>query len=957
MNTRLLPVWALVGFCCIGPAQPEPIDEGYTRKIREATTETFFLTDLVDYLPASATVPTPEKVLGHIAGAPGVLTYSQDCARYLYELEKASPRVRVLKMGVSEGGKEMVVAVISDEANLARLPRLKEVNALLGDPRRLKNDAEADALIAEGLPMYWATGGMHSPETGPPEMILELAYRLAVSEHPLIRTIRKNSVVMLTPVLDVDGRDRYVDTYRFRKANPKRQPIPLVYWGQYVAHDNNRDAIPLALQLSKAIMRTWFEFKPTVFHDLHESVPYLYISTGTGPYNAWLDPITINEWQILAYNEIQEMTMRGVPGVWTHDFYDGWAPHYAFYCANGHNAIGRFYETFGAGPDTGIRNAGSTSRAWFRPNPPFPRVRWSIRNNTNIMQSALLLGMFKVANEREYFLRNYYLKSKRSVAKARTEGPAAYVFPANQPRKGNLASLLRLLQAQGVEICKLVRSVKTDDGDFAADSFVVRMDQPYSRMADMLLDSQYYSPADPESYDDCGWQLGPQFQVEVVRCKDARLLDAAMTEPLVTIETASNDGAEGVVAMLPMPADISLVQLRVACPDVEMRMAESSFKVDDKEYPAGTVLIRVPNAEKQAQVREAALRLNAHLVWTQVELTTPGRPLTVPRIAVIHTWTSTQDEGWYRLALDQLGVPYQYRSVHTLRDTPNLRESFDVIILPQTRGTAQSIVNGLPMEGEPIPWKASAEYPNLGGPDDTDDIRGGIELRGMVNLQKFVQKGGLLICTGNMVRVPIDYGLVSGVTIYSPTELRAPGGVYRAEVSAKEHPAVVGMGDEIGLYFNMYSGPILNLGGGGFGGRRRGGGAAGGGRASGRGSLTDPDVVQGRPPYAPRPMDGDTAQDMPTPSGPRPRVLLRFAPADKLLISGMLTGGEELAGKPALVECPVGQGRVLLFGFNPMWRCQTVGTYSIVLNSVLTFGNLDPLGATKPKPNVEPPAR
>lgn len=953
----MLSLLISAGLCGLCLAQPEPIDEGYTQKIREATTEPFFLTDLVDYLPASSTVPTPEKVLGHIAGAPGVLTYSQDCAKYLYELEKASPRVRVVKMGVSEGGKEMVVAVISDEANLARLSRLKEINALLGDPRRLKDDAEAEALIAEGLPMYWATGGMHSPETGPPEMILELAYRLAVSEHPLVQTIRKNSVVMLTPVLDVDGRDRYVDTYRFRKANPKRQPIPLVYWGQYVAHDNNRDAIPLALQLSKAIMRTWFEFMPTVFHDLHESVPYLYISTGTGPYNAWLDPITINEWQILAYNEIQEMTKRGVPGVWTHDFYDGWAPHYAFYCANGHNAIGRFYETFGAGPDTGIRNAGSTSRAWFRPNPPFQRVRWSIRNNTNIMQSALLLGLYKVANERENFLRNYYLKSKRSVAKARTEGPAAYIFPANQPRKGNLASLLRLLQAQGVEVRKLVRSVKTDDGDFASESFIVRMDQPYSRMADMLLDSQYYSPTDPESYDDCGWQLGPQFQVEVVRCKDVRVLDVAMTDPLVTIETAMNDDSEGVIALLPMPADISLVQLRMACPNVEMKMAESPFKVGEKEYPAGTVLIYASDATQQAQVRQAAQSVNAALTWTNVGLTIAARRLAVPRICVIHTWTSTQDEGWYRLALDQLGVPYQYRSVHTLRDTPNLRESFDVIVLPQTRGTAQSIVNGLAMEGDPIPWKATSEFPNLGGPDESDDIRGGIELRGMVNLQRFVQEGGLLICTGNMVRVPIDYGLVSGVTTFQPTEMRAPGGVYRAEVTAKDHPAVVGLGDEIGLYFNMYSCPILNLGGGIGGGRRREGAQTAGGRASGRGSLTDPDIVQGRPPYTPRPLEGDVPPESPTVAGPRPRVLLRFAQANTLLMSGMLSGGEELAGKPALIECPVGQGRVLLFGFNPMWRCQTVGTYSTILNAALTFSNLEPLGRAKRDPSEGPSPR
>ena len=129
----------------------------------------------------------------------------------------------------------------------------------------------------------------------------------------------------------------------------------------------------MALALSRNMMGAFLEFHPTVLHDLHESVPFLYVSTGMGPYNAWLDPLTIDEWQKMAYVDVEELTRRGVPGVWTHGYYDGWAPNYMFYVANGHNSIGRFYETFGAGgADTGERTvpANSTSRTWFRPNPP-----------------------------------------------------------------------------------------------------------------------------------------------------------------------------------------------------------------------------------------------------------------------------------------------------------------------------------------------------------------------------------------------------------------------------------------------------------------------------------------------------------------------------------------------------------------------------------------------------------
>ena len=300
-----------------------PNDTAYGAKIAEYTTEKYFLTELVDHLPASDKVPSPEKVLGYAVGTPNKLTYTKDLYRYYRELAAASPRVRVfVAPEKSEEGREQMLVVVSDEANLAKLDRYKEINAKLADPRHL-TDAEAQTLVAEGKPFYWASGSIHSPETGSPEMLMEMAYRLAVEDSPFIEDIRKNMIIMITPALEVDGRDRMVDLYNYRKANPGKPSPPLLYWGKYVAHDNNRDGLGLALALTRNQMRTFLEYHPTVLHDLHESVPYLYTMTGTGPYNAWLDPLAIDEFQLLAYHEIEEMTKRGVPGVWTHGFYDG----------------------------------------------------------------------------------------------------------------------------------------------------------------------------------------------------------------------------------------------------------------------------------------------------------------------------------------------------------------------------------------------------------------------------------------------------------------------------------------------------------------------------------------------------------------------------------------------------------------------------------------------------------
>src|SRR5208282_4540540 len=129
-------------------------DEAYTKKILEYTTEKYFLTELIDHLPASDTVPTPDKVIGHIVGAPDHLTYSKDIYAYMDALAKASPRVKVFRMGKSEEGRDMLCVAISDEESIKNLDHYKEINAKLADPRKT-TPQEAEKLIAEAKPMYW----------------------------------------------------------------------------------------------------------------------------------------------------------------------------------------------------------------------------------------------------------------------------------------------------------------------------------------------------------------------------------------------------------------------------------------------------------------------------------------------------------------------------------------------------------------------------------------------------------------------------------------------------------------------------------------------------------------------------------------------------------------------------------------------------------------------------------
>ncbi len=359
-----------------GRLPSQPIDEEYTKKIKEYTTETFFLSPVIDYMPASKTVPTPKAVLGDIAGAPGKLPYSKEVYQYMRLLAKTTPRVKVYSIGTTEEGREMIAVAVASEALMAKLDQNKADLTKLADPRTIKlDDAVADEIAKRAAPIYYITGTIHSNEAGAPTALMELAYRLAVDDSLYIRNIREHVITLITPVVEPDGRDKVVDVYEWKKKHPNDTPLNAVYSGKYVAHDNNRDAMGLTLKLSQNVLNTYIGWKAQVLHDLHESGSFLYDNTvGNGPYNAWLDPILTNEWHLIGWNNVNEMTRMGMPGVYAWGTFDTWSPGYLMFFAALHNGISRLYETYGNGgnADTEERtlSASETSRTWFRQNPP-----------------------------------------------------------------------------------------------------------------------------------------------------------------------------------------------------------------------------------------------------------------------------------------------------------------------------------------------------------------------------------------------------------------------------------------------------------------------------------------------------------------------------------------------------------------------------------------------------------
>ena len=972
------------------PDTKQPIDQSYTDKIKQYTTDPHFNSPLTDYLPASKTVPTPAKVLGDVSGAPGILPYAEDVYAYFRLLEKNSPRVKVFSIGHTEEGREMIAAAVADESLLAKLLENDARLAKLADPRTINmDDAKAAELVKQSFPVYYITGTIHSPETGAPTALMELAYRLAVDNSPYIQYIRSHMVVLITPVVEVDGRDRMVDIYKWHLANPGKQWPHLVYWGHYVAHDNNRDAMGMTLDLTRNVLNTYLKFHAQVLHDLHESVPFLYDNTvGDGPYNAWIDPLLNGEWQMLGWNNIQSMTAFGMPGVFTHGDFDTWSPGYLMFLATMHNGISRLYETFGnGGADTEKRilSPEEYARTWYKPNPPLPVVTWSQRDNNNYEQTALLSTISFFAQNGQQFLQNFYTKSKRSILKPTSSGPAAYVL--DEPMSSRQAELLRTLALQHVEISRLSASAtvsipahshetKTDKGDekdekkddaakdaapgsktqtFAAGSYLIRMDQPYSRIADALLDRQYWAPDDPQKtpYDDTGWSFGELFHVKVVRITDSAILKAQI-EPVADLEASLGKvTGSGSLYAVNNAAEASLLGIRYVLKDATISVADAAFDSDGHHFAAGSLLIENADATK---LKDALHDAGLEAVSLSAMPSVAHHNAPAPRIAFMHTWLGTQTEGWWREAFDHEHVPYDYISTQTVAETADLRSKYDVIIFaPIGRSSTQTIINGMPMYGNPLPWQKTDLTPNLGRIDSTPDMRPGLTWAGVDHLHDFINKGGLFVASEDAAQFAIEMGFAPGVNVSPHGNARVVGSILNAVFVDKTSPIANGYdalaNKDLGVYsadgmaFTVSNTTV-------GGGRRRLG--SGVERPTGRGGPDEEDAPEDRAfvtpepvphpkPWEATPLNEEQARNnlFLIPEQYRPQVILRFGSGKNFLLSGLLDGASAIEEKPIVVDAHLGEGNVLLFANNPVYRGETLGSYALVFNAIENFDRLN----------------
>ncbi|HXH08045.1 MAG TPA: M14 family zinc carboxypeptidase [Vicinamibacterales bacterium] len=881
------------------PAQPQ--DEEFARLVREWTTRSEFLSPLVDHLPAAPGVPTPKEVLGYHIGAPKKLTYYADILRYYRTLASRTPRVKVLSIGRTDEDREIVTVFVSSEANIRDLERYRADLARLADPRGL-SDAEARAVIARAKPIYHLLAGLHSAETGHPEMLMELAYRLAVENSPLVRQIRDQVIVSLTPVAEPDGRDRYVDWYYRHLVDIDREedrPGGPPYWGKYVFHDNNRD-INYSQVTMRALLEWYMQWHPPILHELHESIPFLYTYSGQAPQNPNYDPILFGELPWFANFEMAQLTKYGMPGVWTHAFMDAWSPGYLGSMAYNHNGMMRMYEVFGnggattmkrrVGRESGEGGAGGgqnqTTREWYRPLPPYREVEWSMRNNINYAQTGVLTALQLASTFPHVVLENFYLKSRNSIQAGLAAPPHGYVIPGDQADPTRVAFIVNILRLQGIEVGRARGELVLKEGRFPAGSFVIKAGQPYWRLAKILLERQVYPDPNLRTYDDSGWTMGLMAHADVREIADRAILDAPV-DPVSEYRPEGRITGTGPILVVAHNGSNSLVTLRYRLASLRMRAAERSFDLDGRTFPAGSFLIEAGDAAAEARRVAESLGLSGAAVARAPEV--PAHDLDLPRLAVYSTWGSTQEVGWVRHAFDRFGVKYDLIFKERVR-RGNLRADYDVIVIPNQGQGSRTIVDDVPNRGRPLAYTRTDRFRFLGMYGESEDITGGIGLEGVLELQRFLDGGGLLVTLGTASYFPAEYGLARDVEVSRPSaQFYAPRPIVEAEILRPGHPVFYGY-RERKIPVKYLNGPLITL---------------------QRSSEADE------------------------------RALMRYVGGEAGVLSGLMRNPNEVRNRPAIVDVRAGRGRVLMFATNPIYRWQNWGEFNMVFNALLNFNDLD----------------
>jgi hypothetical protein len=572
--------------------------------------------------------------------------------------------------------------------------------------------------------------------------------------------------------------------------------------------------------------------------------------------------------------------------------------------ASNHNGMLRMYETYGNGGANTMKRRisggeggmgagpGQTSREWYRPLPPYTEVEWSLRNNTNYMETGVLSALQLTSAFPKVVLENFYRKSRNAIESGRKDAPFGYVIPSGGRDRTRVAWVVNILRMQGVEVGRATAEVALKEGTFPAGSFIVKRDQPYGRLAKILLEKQVFPDPNLRTYDDTGWTMGLLTHTDVKEIADKAILDVPVQPVTKVALEGTVAGASGRFVAVAHHGSANMITLRCRLKDLRTTAAEQAFTAGGSDFPAGSLVVDTGGGvDALARVKTAVTQLGLTAAAMPAAPEVPAHDADLPRLAVFSTWGNTQDVGWVRHAFDVFEVGYDLIFKEQVL-AGRLRDKYDVIVMPSQGRSGKGLVFDMAPVGKPLAYRKTAQYTSLGMYGESDDVTGGMGLAGVLEIERFVQAGGVLVTLGGATFFPAEFGLARRVDAGRPSaQFYAPGPIVEAEITQPSHPIFYGYG-ATSLPVRYANGPLL--------------------------------TIQG--------LQGDRER----------QTLMRFRGTDAAVLSGLMKGAAEIRNRPAIAEVRSGSGRIVMFATNPCFRYQNLGEFNLLFNAVMHFNDVKP---------------
>ncbi len=858
---------------------------------------------------AAQDVPAPEEVFGFRPGADyEVADYDQMLA-YYRRLDAASGRVKLQEIGTTSMGRPMLLLFISSAENIDRLDHWRAISEKLARARISRN--EARKLAHEGKAVVWIDAGMHATEMAGAQMTPVLAYRVATEETPEMQKIRENVVLLLMPVLNPDGLHIVASWYERVLGTPYETTSPPWLYQKYVGHDNNRDWFMNNMSETQAVSEVLYrEWYPQIVLNHHQTAPNwarIFIPPFSAPVNPRIHPGVIAGVNQVGAAMASRFAMKEMPGVVSDVgytmFWNGGMRTTPFF----HNQIGLLTEVAHATPTpryyepdslpervAGYRTDGT---AIFYPD-PWLGGESHFRDAVDYMVTASMATLDLAADRSEEFLFNIYRMGRDAIAAGRQGDPYAYIIPTEQWDPGEATNLVNVLRHGGVEVHRAAERFSAGGETYEQGAYVIYAAQAFRPYLMDLLEPQDYptryeypgGPPDPP-YDLAGWTLPMQMGVEVDRL-DARF-EAATTPVRGFIEprpgrVAGNASYGWALSHCPNASAEAVNRLLAA--GATIYWSGGAFLAADSTRPAGTFVIeRSRGTQKRVEVLAAELGLDFRGLAEKpnVSLHRMERPC----VGLYKSWVANIDEGWTRWLLQRYA--FEVDTLHDATIRGGNLAAYDAIILPDQ-------------------WAGGLLHGHRPGTMPEAYV-GGLGVEGAAVLKHYVEQGGTLIAFDSAADFAIEQlglpvrNVVEGL---STTEFFIPGSLIRMDVRTGR-PMAAGMQNEVAAAFS---------------------------RSRAFETIRPDQMGEGG--------RSDIEAPPPLPIG----VVARYA-EDDLLMSGWALGEEQhIAGKAALMNVPLGEGNVVLFGFRPQFRGQSRGTYKLIFNA-LHLAAMDAPPEARPEPH------